>query len=62
MAQRVGFGPGPDSGTVPPALLRMTALPPRPAGCRDLRVIDTQGSPLLQEVAVLDGRGQLLPW
>ncbi|MEB3270285.1 MAG: hypothetical protein VKJ44_01370 [Synechococcus sp.] len=40
----------------------MTALPPRPAGCRDLRVIDTQGSPLLQEVAVLDGRGQLLPW
>jgi len=60
MAQRVRRRPGPDSGIVLPALLRMIASLPLPAGCSDLRVIDTQGAPLLQEVAVLDGRGQLL--
>jgi hypothetical protein len=27
----------------------------------DLRVIDTEGAPLLREVAVFDGRGRLMP-
>ena len=46
---------------MPRALI--TAMPqpfPAQAAPDDLRVIDTEGAPLLREVAVLDGRGRLL--